>query len=102
MVLLNTTFYIHHSIQEHFIRFLKDTYLPSALGVAGISTPVLTRLLLEPQDGMDGFALQLSADSCDIAAAWHDGESTQLRQNLINEFGEKVLFFTTYMEVIPL
>ena len=32
----------------------------------------------------------------------HDGEASALRDELVKKYGDKVLFFTTYMESLPI
>lgn len=50
------------------------------------------------QEGYESFAVQLSASTEDVAVEWHDGEAAALRGLLNEKYGEKILFFTTYME----
>ncbi len=102
MILINTTFYVEGSVETEFLRWVRDTYLPSATALDGFCSPALARLMLEPQDGMSGYAVQISAKDAESAAAWHDDEGARLRGELSARFGQKVLFFTTYMEQLPL
>lgn len=102
MILLNTTFYVHYSVDLEFHKWVKEIYFPSALSAKGISSPVFARLMLEPQEGMTGYAVQLSVSSRDVGEEWHDGVAASLREDLLKEFSTKVLFFTTYMEVLEL
>lgn len=97
MIILNTTFYIHESIDEFFHQWLDQEYLPSAIS-NGLSEPVVSRLLIEPQEGMTGYAVQLSSEEMAGAQSWHDDAAAMLRGKMSGRFGEKMLFFTTYME----
>lgn len=97
MIILNTTFYIHESIDEKFHQWLDQEYIPSALS-SGLAEPVVSRLLIEPQEGMTGYAVQISSESIENAQSWHDDKAASLRGKLSAQFGEKMLFFTTYME----
>lgn len=97
MIILNTTFYIHESIEASFHQWLDEEYIPSALS-NGLCEPVVSRLLIEPQEGMSGYAVQLSSEEMAGAQSWHDDKGASLRGKLSGQFGEKMLFFTTYME----
>ena len=97
MIILNTTFYVHESIDSQFHQWISQEYIPSALK-AGLSTPTVARLLMEPQEGMSGYAVQLVSESIIPAQTWHDNEAASLRGLLSGKYGERILFFTTYME----
>ena len=47
MIILNTTFYVHESIDRLFHQWLQQEYLPSAMK-AGLGEPSVARLLMEP------------------------------------------------------
>ena len=102
MILINTTFYVEASADAEFRQWVRDSYLPSALSQEGFTRPVFTRLMLEPQEGMTGYAVQITAADEDSSTRWHDGHGGELRASLCGRFGQRILFFTTYMEEIPL
>lgn len=97
MIILNTTFYVHESIDRLFHQWLQQEYLPSAMK-AGLGEPSVARLLMEPQEGMSGYAVQFVSESIESAQTWHDNEAASLRGLLSEKHGERILFFTTYME----
>ena len=100
MIILNTTFYIHESIDGEFRRWIECEYFPSAREKGGLEHPVMAKILMEPQEGMNGYAVQCQAPDVARAQQWHDAHAASLRDALSAKFGEKVLFFTTYMEQI--
>ena len=102
MIVINTTFYVEGSVETEFLRWVRADYLPSATSQPGFCTPSMARLMLEPQDGMTGYAVQICAADHEAASAWHDSEGASLRGELSARFGQRVLFFTTYMEQLPL
>lgn len=97
MIILNTTFYVHESIGEQFRQWIEQEYIPSALNES-LSEPVVARLLMEPQEGMSGYAIQFVSETIAQAQKWHDDKAATLRGLLSGKYGEKILFFTTYME----
>ena len=97
MIILNTTFYVHESIVDQFRQWIRQEYIPSALN-CGLTEPTIARLMMEPQEGMSGYAVQFVADTIESASSWHDEEAATLRGGFCGKHGEKILFFTTYME----
>lgn len=102
MIIFNTTFHVHESVIDSFKNWVREVYFPQATLVSGISSPVFARLLIEVQEGYASFAVQLTAASVETAVEWHDGEAAELRGQLNKKYGDKVLFFTTYMESLPI
>jgi len=78
MIIINTTFHVERSIENNFCKWVRDEYVPSALASGILSEPGFSRILIEVQDG------------------------AALRQSLHTKFGEKALFFSTYMDEQPL
>lgn len=102
MIILNTTFHVHESVADSFKAWVRLTYFPQAANESNLLNPVFTRLLIEVHEGYESFAVQLMAPTIDDAVNWHDGKAAELRAILNNKYGEKVLFFTTYMELLPI
>lgn len=100
MVLLNTTFHVHPSVDAAFRQWVKEKYLPAAER-AGVSLdPVVSRILADSEDGGVNYAVQFKAEKLDVARRWHDTEAHALKESLHRLYGERVLHFTTYMEIL--
>ena len=102
MILINTTFYVEASVEAPFLVWVREHYFPCALDDDTFARPFFARLMLEPQEGMTGYAVQICAPTHEAAVAWHDGAAAELRGDLSSRFGQRILFFTTYMEEIDL
>ena len=102
MILINTTFYVGATAEAEFHAWVREQYFPCALAEEGFARPYYARLMLEPQEGMTGYAVQICAPTHEAAVAWHDNAAAKLRGDLSNRFGQQILFFTTYMEEINL
>lgn len=100
MVLLNTTFHVHQSVDVAFHQWLREVYLPTA-DRSGVSIePLVSRILGESEDGGVNYAVQFKVASLDIARRWHDTEAQAMKEKLFRQYGERVLHFTTYMEIL--
>lgn len=100
MILLNTTFHVHTSVNDAFIKWIKDTYIPNALESGHFSQPIFSRIMMQVDPEAVSYAVQLQASTHSDAETWHDTEAAQLKEQLAKLWGERVLHFTTYMEII--
>lgn len=100
MHLINTTFCVERSIDTAFRSWLKNVYIRSALSTPFLSVPMLTRVLGQEDPTATTYALHLHATSLAEARRWHDETAAMLRDDMSARFGQRVLFFTTYLEII--
>jgi len=97
MIILNTTFIVERSIETEFIAWLKDVYVPTAT-VTGIFVGWRLARVLSNEDPMAvSIACELTCESLSEAARWHDVSAEPLRTDMKNRWGERALFFTTYL-----
>lgn len=99
--LMNTTFVVHVSLTERFIRWAREVYLKAAADSGIFGEPLMMRVHQEVDPQADSIAVQLPAANLDDATRWHDETAAMLKDVLRARWGEGVLFFTTYMTVIP-
>lgn len=100
MALLNTTFHVHKSVDALFIKWVKEIYLPVAMDSGLFKNPLFTRIMTQVDHEATSYAVQLQASSHSDAEAWHDSTAAQLKDALAREVGERILHFTTYMEIM--
>ena len=100
MTLLNTTFHVHKSVDAFFIKWVKEIYLPIAMDNGLFKNPLFTRIMTQVDPEATSYAVQLQASSHIDAEAWHDSTAAQLKDALAREVGERILYFTTYMEIM--
>lgn len=100
MIILNTTFLVHKTIESQFIDWVHQTYLPTAQQSGIFTDPVFSRVLLETDPEGTSYAIQLQAKSHTDATQWHESEAALLKNALAQKWGEKVLHFSTFMEIL--
>ncbi len=98
--ILNTSFHMDETIKNDFIAWIKETYIPSALQSGVFGRPLLTKIMTVVEPGTVSFALHLVCGDLDKANNWHDNEGARMREMLSRRFGQRVVFFSTYMEEI--
>lgn len=103
MIQLNTTFYVHISVRTAFLEWVRSTYIPDALASGIFSSPQL--MLVEHSVEPDAltYAVQLQASNVADARRWHDeGRGAALRESIMKMHPQKVLFFSSFMDILPL
>ena len=96
-MIVNTSFHIYRPILDDFLIWLRTVYAPSARE-AGMNDLRLSRIDFQPDPDTLSFAFSAAHDDGDEARRWHDTAGGELRAALSEKFGERVLYFTTYME----
>jgi hypothetical protein len=101
MILYNTTFTFHSPLCEQLSVWLRDQWLPEAR-YAGLTDSTVARLLVELDPEATAFAVQGRFIDERSAILWRDGRGAELLADLSAKYGERILPFTTFMEVIDL
>jgi hypothetical protein len=101
MIVYNTTFTFHNSLREELISWLRNQWLPEAKA-AGLIDSMVAKLMVEIDPSAMAFAVQGKFQSEADAHQWHDGRGAELLAHLHSIYGENILPFTTYMEVLDL
>ena len=100
MIILNTTFVIHAPLETEFLQWVRRVYLPSAQAAGVFGAPTVARVLTRIEPDTESIAVQLPAGSRDEAARRHVATAALLRDDLHARWGDRMMFFTTFMEVI--
>ena len=102
MILLNTSFHMHVSVERDFLDWVRHRYAAALERHGGMGYPTLARMLVKPDEDTVSYCFQMTAESEQAAAMWHDSDdATALRGELTRRFGELIVHFTTYMEILP-
>lgn len=99
MIVINTTFFVESDKAPLMLRWLKETYIPQALG-AGIKEVRATEVIEPVEEGVTAYAVALWDDDEERARQWHDGPASELREKLTATMMPQPVFFTTYMREI--
>ncbi len=99
MILFNTTFLVHPSVDDEFHRWVKTVFIPEAVESGVFLEPMLSRILGVEADG-NSYALQFKSQSLRDAEQWNVTTGDKLKGALFVRHGEKMLSFCTFMEVL--
>ena len=100
MIIFNTTYHVESGLEESFIAWLKETYIPSALRREALSRPQLCRVVPPEECEGSSFSLQFHVKDSDTLSAWYRETGAGLQEALVSRFAEQVAGFSTLLEVI--
>lgn len=103
MIIHNTSFHMEASLAADFLAWARRRYIPAFLSHGSTACPLLTRVEATPDPSAAAFCFQFTAAGPAEAAAWHDSaEASRLRLMLQDRMGQKLVMFSTTMEILPL
>ncbi|MBQ0056650.1 MAG: DUF4286 family protein [Bacteroidales bacterium] len=101
MLIYNTTFHVEESELQKFLCFVKDEYYPAVTRGGHMQNPRLVHLLGDVGEGLYGYAVmaECPGDVLELKK-WRLETGNALIAKLSQEFGTKVLSFSTTMKVL--
>ncbi|MDD4921003.1 MAG: DUF4286 family protein [Bacteroidales bacterium] len=100
MLIVNTTYHVSESIEEEWKEWVRMEYIPQVLAPGLLARPRFQRLLIENEPGNQSYALQFEVKDLDVLECWFQEHGSKMQKSQSDKFQEKVLGFTTLMEVI--
>ena len=99
MYLYNTSFHLATAIEDDFINWVKQTYIPACIDF-GFEKPLLLRVMTSVQPDCSAFAFQAVSENQSLIDAWENGPRMELIASMYKLWGENCMAFSTNMEVI--
>ena len=100
MIILNTTFFAEEALAPELLAWLRNVYVKSVEAAGLFSDVELVRVLEPSEPGAVSFACRCACASLDVARSWHDSSAVLVKDEMRRMWGERALWFTTYMERI--
>lgn len=97
MILYNTTFVYNSELHEELCKWFREIWLPAAMA-AGMEMP-LCASVPAGQDATLSVAVQGRFATNDDAESWHGSGGVNYLEALYRKYGERVLAFSTIMEI---
>jgi hypothetical protein len=101
MIIYNITFHIEERIVNEYLDFLKKEYIPAATKSRVLKHPKLCKILAQTDDACLSYSLQFQVENTNIFNDWYQRTGNELQTRIIQHFSDKVLGFTTLLEVLP-
>jgi hypothetical protein len=99
MLIYNTTFHVDGERHlSSFLNYMRDVYVPAAIEKGYFRNPRLVRLLADVGDNLFGYALMCEVEDIQQLKKWKLEIGHTLESNFHQQFGEKILMFSTAMK----
>lgn len=99
MLIYNTTFQVDDEVNDNFLIWIKESYMPEIEKHGALKKPRLCRVLSHRDDG-SSYSLQWEVDDSAALHRWHLEQGAKLNEELKKIFKDKVVGFPTLLEVM--
>jgi Domain of unknown function (DUF4286) len=100
MLIINTTYQVSESCEKEWKEWVCTEYIPEVIAPGLLIQPRFHRLLIENESGNQSYSLQFQVQDLETLEDWFQNHGSKMQKNLSDRFQEKILGFTTVMEVI--
>lgn len=100
MIILNTSFHLIANREAEFVEWAKNHYITAAKASGLFDETLLIKILTDIDPQLKAYSVQLRGESLEDTTQWHDETAARLRSDLTSRYGEDILYFSTYMEVL--
>ncbi len=100
MLVYNTTYHVNFDDARNFVIWIHQVYIPQALESGFLQKPRLCKILSHHDEDSECFSLQFEIEDSSKLHEWYIKRGETLNKEMLQVFNEKVLGFTTLMEVI--
>ncbi|MDR3118709.1 MAG: DUF4286 family protein [Mediterranea sp.] len=99
MLIYNTTFHAEDDVHHNFLIWLQESYIPGIERASVLKSPRLCRLLNFHDEGT-AYSLQWEVESSACLHRWYAEQGLAFNGELEKIFRDRVVGFSTLMEVI--
>lgn len=100
MLVYNITFQVDFNDARNFVIWVHQVYIPKALKEGILQKARLCRILSHHDEDSECFSLQFEVENSAVLHRWYQAYGRALHDEMLKIFNEKVVAFTTLMEVI--
>ena len=100
MIVFNTTFHVEEDIQEEFIEYMLQEFIPASTKSGMLKFPRLARVFGKDEDEGLSFAMEFQVVDIVVMEKWKSEESNSVFAPLMDRFKEKMIGFSTLMQTI--
>lgn len=99
MLIFNTTFHAEDEVNENFLIWIKEHYIPEIKKHHTLQEPSFCKILSHRDEG-NSYSLQWKVENSQLLHRWHQDMGVKLQEELTRIFKDKVVGFPTLMEVL--
>ena len=100
MFIYNVTIKVQESIQNDWLRWLKEEHIPEVVGTGCFTHAVILRLLEVDDSEGPTYAIQYHAQSKALYNNYIENHAPGMRQKSFDKWGDKSIAFRSVMQVV--
>lgn len=100
MIIYNTTYQMPEADARGFVIWVHQVYFPRVSELGMMQNGRLSRILSHKEQDSECFAVQFEVESTALLHSWFVKQGQALNQEMLRMFEERVVGFSTIMEVI--
>lgn len=100
MLIYNITFQVDFNEARNFVIWAHQVYIQKTLAGGQLKKARLCQILSHHDADTECFSLQFEVESSAVLHQWYCSTGKQLHDEMLKLFNEKVVAFSTLMEVI--
>ncbi len=100
MFIYNVTINVQGSIQNDWLRWLKEEHIPEVVGTGCFTHAVILRLMEVDDSEGPTYAIQYHAQSKALYNNYIENHATAMRQKSFDKWGDKFIAFRSVMQVV--
>ncbi len=100
MIVFNTTFHVEAVLQDEFVAYMLEVFIPQATDSGLLTSPRLARVFGEEGEEGHSYAMEFIAADLATLEQWNSQESNRVITPLLEKFKEKIACFSTVMRTI--
>ena len=100
MLIYNTTFQVSMDDVQNLVIYLHEKYMPEATKSGIMKNARMCRILSHRDNESECFSVQFEVENTAQLHKWYSTDGTQLNNEMMKLFKNKVVGFPTMMEVI--
>lgn len=100
MFIYNTTYHVEAEVEDNFLIWLREVYIPDVEKSGMLHNPRLCRVLSHREEGSASISLQWEVESSAVLHRWHIEYGVKLNEQLTAIFKDKIIGIPTLLEVM--
>ncbi|CEA15682.1 MAG TPA: DUF4286 family protein [Fermentimonas caenicola] len=100
MIVFNTTFHIDETLQDEFIEYILQEFIPMSTKSGILTSARFARIYGSNKDEGLSFAMEFQVETIELLEKWNKEESNYVYNLLMDKFKEKLVGFSTVLQTI--
>ena len=100
MYLYNVTVNIDESVQEEWLKWMKEVHIPEMLATGKFKKAMISKVMINEEMGGITYAVQYTAESKEILDKYYLEDADRLRADVQKLFAGKFVVFRTELDIV--